>query len=85
MRWTLIKHYVFSTPEDDFERQGMGCCAYPKEGVESSVLHKFCDDHDGSALGDHALQTNDVGVVELAHDWRLWQEVPPLLLRIARF
>ena len=44
----------------------------------------FRHDHDRTALGDHALQANDVGVVELAHDAGLAQEVPPLLLRVAR-
>lgn len=32
--------------------------------------------------GDHALKPDDVGVQELAHDRRLSQEVPPLLLRV---
>lgn len=38
----------------------------------------------GLTLGYHALQPDDVGVVELAHDGGLPQEVPPLLLAIAR-
>lgn len=32
-----------------------------------------------------ALQVDDVGVVELAHNAGLAQEVPPLLLRVAHF
>lgn len=34
-------------------------------------------------FGDHALEVNDVGVVELAHDAGLGQEVPPLLVGVA--
>ena len=34
--------------------------------------------------GDDALQPDDVGMVELPHDGRLGQEVPPLLVRVAR-
>lgn len=30
--------------------------------------------------GDHALQTDDVGMIKLAHDARLAQKIPPLLL-----
>lgn len=56
---------------------------YPEKRVECSVLHELCDDHRGPALGDHALQSNDVRLVKLAHDWRLGQEVPPLPLRVA--
>lgn len=33
--------------------------------------------------GDHPLQVDDVGVVELCHDAGLTQEVPPLLLCVA--
>lgn len=39
---------------------------------------------EGLTLGDHALQPDDVGMVELAHDGGLPQEVPPLLLTVAR-
>lgn len=34
-------------------------------------------------LCDHALQSDDVGVVELSHDAGLSQEVPPLTLCVA--
>src|SRR4029434_10482561 len=37
----------------------------------------------GRTLGDHALQSDDVGVVKLSHDAGLSQEVPPLPLRVA--
>lgn len=37
----------------------------------------------GLTLCDHTLQPDDVGMVELAHDRRLPQEVPPLLLAVA--
>ena len=36
-------------------------------------------------FGDHALQPDYVGVVKLAHDRRLAQEVPPLSLHISAF
>lgn len=39
---------------------------------------------DGLTLGDNALQPDDVGMVKLAHDRGLPQEVPPLLLAVAR-
>lgn len=34
-------------------------------------------------FGDHAFQPDDVGVVELAHDGRLTQEVPSLAFHVA--
>lgn len=41
----------------------------------NNLLHlTFCD---------HALQPNDVGMVKLAHDGRLAQEVPPLSIHVA--
>lgn len=58
--------------------------AYSEEGVQRSILHELSDDHDRTALGDHALQVNDVGMVELAHDAGLTEEVPPLLFCVAR-
>ena len=56
----------------------------PEERIQGAVLHELGYDHDRAALGDHALQTDDVWVVKLAHDGRLGQEVPPLLLHVAR-
>lgn len=56
--------------------------SYPEEGIQGAILHELCDDHDRPTLGDHALQANDVGMVELAHDARLAQKVPTLLLRV---
>lgn len=35
-------------------------------------------------LRDHTLQPDDVWVIKLAHDGSLPQEVPPLLLAVAR-
>lgn len=57
--------------------------AYPEEGVQRSILHELGDDHDRAALGDHALQVDDVGMVELAHDAGLAEEIPPLLFSVA--
>jgi len=57
--------------------------AHSEEGVQRAVLHELGDDHDGAALGDHALQVDDVGMVELAHDAGLAEEVPPLLVGVA--
>lgn len=34
-------------------------------------------------FGDHALQVNDVWMVELAHDAGLGQEIPPLFVGVA--
>ncbi len=36
-------------------------------------------------FGDHALQSDDVRVVKLAHNRRLAQKVPPLTLHIPSF
>ena len=33
----------------------------------------------------HPLQPDDVGMVELSHDWGLSQEVPPLLVCVTSF
>ena len=57
--------------------------SHPQETVERSVLHELGEDHDGTGSGDDALQVDDVGVLELTHDGRLRQEVPPLLLCVA--
>lgn len=56
---------------------------YPQEGVQGAVLHELSDDHHRRALGDNTLQVDDVGVVKLAHDGGLTQELPPLPLRVA--
>ena len=45
---------------------------------------RTCDDHDGVGLGDHSLQEDDVGVLELPHDARLGEEVHLGLDRAAR-
>lgn len=58
---------------------------YSQERIQSSVLHKLSEDHDGTAGCYNALQVDDVGVLELAHDWRFWQEVPPLLVCVSTF
>lgn len=57
---------------------------YPKKGVEGTILHELSDDHDRCALGDNPFQVDDIGVVELAHDGCLTQEVPALLLCVSR-
>ena len=51
-----------------------------QELVERPVLHVLGDDHDGVGLGDHPLQVDDVGVVELAHDGGLGEEVEAVLV-----
>lgn len=58
--------------------------SYSEEGVQRSILHELGDDHDRAALGDDALQVNDVRMVELPHYAGLAQKVPPLLLRVTR-
>lgn len=58
-------------------------CSYPEERIQGAILHELRDDHDRPTLGNHALQANDVGVVKLAHDARLAQKVPTLLLWVA--
>lgn len=58
---------------------------HPEEGVQSSVLHEFGYYQHWAAPGQHPLQMDDVGVVELAHDACLGQEVAPLMLGVARF
>lgn len=57
--------------------------SYPEEGVQGTVLHEFSDDHDRCALGDNPFQVDDIGVVELAHDGCLTQEVPALFLCVS--
>lgn len=66
-------------------REAGGQGAHPQERVQGAVLHELGEDHDGYAVGDHALQADDVGVLELAHDGGLTQELPPLALRVAPF
>lgn len=56
---------------------------YPKERIQRAVLHELCDNHDGAALSDHALQADDIGVLELSHDAGLTQEFSALLIRVA--
>lgn len=56
---------------------------YSQEGVQSSILHELCEDHDGTAGCYYAFQVDNVGVLELAHDWGLRQEVPPLLVCVS--
>lgn len=53
---------------------------YPEEGIQWSILHELCDNHDWSALGDHPLQVDDIGMLKLPHDAGLAQELPPLFL-----
>lgn len=65
-------------------QRGMPEFAHPEERIQGAVLHELRYDHDRAAFGDHALQADDVRVVELAHDGCLGQEVPPLLLHVAR-
>ena len=45
--------------------------------------YSTCDDHDWVGLGDHALQEDDVGVLELPHDAGLGEEVDLGLVRAA--
>ncbi len=59
------------------------CVIYPEKGVKRSILHELRDDHCRPALGDHALQPDDVWLVKLAHDRSFRQEIPPLSLRVA--
>lgn len=59
------------------------CPSHPQEAVERAVLHELSEDHDGTGSGDDTFQVDDVGVLELTHDGRLRQEVPPLLLSVA--
>lgn len=56
---------------------------HPQEGVESTILHELCQDHHRATGRDDPLQVDDVRVLELAHDGRLRQEVPPLLVSVA--
>lgn len=60
-----------------------GTLLYPEEGIEGSILHELSNDHHRAALGHHPLQMDDVGMVELAHDRRLTQEVPSLAFSVA--
>lgn len=57
---------------------------HSEERVQRSILHELSDDHNRTALGDHAFQVDDIGMVELAHDAGLTQEIPSLLFRVAR-
>lgn len=56
---------------------------YSQEGVQSSVLHELSEDHDGAAGCYYAFQVDNVGMLELAHDWGFRQEVPPLLISVS--
>lgn len=55
---------------------------YPEEGIQWSILHEFCDNHDWSAFGDHALQVDDIGMLKLPHDAGLAQELSTLFISI---
>lgn len=57
--------------------------SYPQKRVQRSILHELSHNHHWPTLGDHAFQTDNVGVVELAHDRSLWQEVSPLPISVA--
>lgn len=57
---------------------------HPKEGIQRAILHELSDYHNGAAFCHHALQVDDVGVIKLTHDAGFTQEVPPLLLSVAR-
>lgn len=57
---------------------------HPQVGVQRLVLHVLHHDHRRLALGDHALQVDDVRVLELAHDRGLDQQVEPGALAGAR-
>lgn len=54
-------------------------------GFETGQFFKVIEKRQslGLTFGDHTLQVNDIGVVELAHDAGLRQEVPPLLVSVA--
>lgn len=65
------------------EGEELGPGSYPEEGVQSTVLHELGENHDWPTFSDHALQSDYVGVVKLAHDGGLTEEVPPLPLRVA--
>lgn len=58
---------------------------YPEEGIQRSVLHELCDDEDGAAPRQDALQPDHVGVVKLAHDRGFCEEVSSLALSVAGF
>lgn len=57
--------------------------SYPQKRVQRAILHELSHNHHWPTLGDHAFQTDNVGVVELAHDRSLWQEVSPLPISVA--
>lgn len=59
--------------------------AHPQKRVQCSILHELGDNHHWSTLGDHTFQTDNVGVVKLAHDRSLRQEVSPLPVSVAHF
>ena len=46
---------------------------------EGSILKELHDDHKRLHSGDHTVQLDNVGVVELRHDGRLREKVIPLL------
>ncbi len=57
--------------------------SHPQERVQCSILHELSHNHHRTTLGDHTFQTDNVGVVELAHDGSLRQEVSPLAVSVA--
>ena len=46
-----------------------------EKGVQGAILHVLRDDHNRGGLGDHALQEDDVRVLELSLDRSLCQEI----------
>lgn len=55
----------------------------PTTYTHTHTAASFDESHLPLTFGDNALQVNDVGVVELAHDAGLGQEVSPLLVGVA--
>lgn len=69
------------------EPRGQGQEEGPEEDSELRLSRRGpagCP-YPGPTARDDAFQTDDIGVVKLAHDGRLTQEVPPLPLCVASF
>lgn len=71
----------WSAPKASPDSHLPGCPQGDTSQLCPAILSVPCQPH---TPGDHALQVDDIGVVELCHDAGLTQEVPPLLFRVAR-
>lgn len=58
---------------------------YAKKRVQTAVVHKFGDDHDGIRFGDHTLQVDHIRMIKLSHNRSLGQKIHTGFITSTRF